>query len=102
LTVTFAPPAEAPAPPTSTLPCAIAYTWPSAPFNGVNSRVPPRKLLALPMEDTVTSIGCPGRAKAGKLAVTMTAATFFNCRRVVCSGVRLTPICDSCYRSPAW
>ena len=40
---------------------------------------PPRRLEALPMEATVTSIVCPGLAKGGRSAVTVTAATFFSC-----------------------
>ena len=46
------------------------------------SRVPPRRLLALPMVDTVTSMAWPGLAKGGRLPLTVTAATFFSCRRV--------------------
>ncbi len=41
--------------------------------------MPPRRLLALPSEDTVTSIASPGRANGGSVAVTITAATFFSC-----------------------
>ena len=70
---------EAPKPPTTRLPCAIAYTWPSTPRSGVISRLPPRRLRALPMDDTVTSIACPGLANGGNCACTATAATFFNC-----------------------
>ena len=40
--------------------------------------MPPRRLLALPSDDTVTSIASPGRANGGSTAVTITAATFFN------------------------
>lgn len=47
-------------------------------MSGVSSSVPPRRLLALPSEDTVTSIASPGRANGGSTAVTITAATFFN------------------------
>ena len=47
-------------------------------LNGVNNNVPPRKLFAFPMEDTVISSAWPGRAKAGSIAVTITAATFFS------------------------
>ena len=57
------------------------------------TRVPPRRLLALPIEDTVTSIAWPGRAKAGRLAVTMTAATFLSCMLVPCGTV--TPMLPS-------
>ncbi len=46
------------------------------------SRVPPRRLLALPIEETVTSISCPGLVKAGSVAVSVTAAMFFSCRLV--------------------
>ena len=45
-----------PKPPTARLPCAIAYVLPSAPFNGVIKRVPPLKLFAFPIEETVTPI----------------------------------------------
>ena len=43
------------------------------------SRLPPRRLEALPMEATVISIVCPVLANAGRSAVTVTAATFFSC-----------------------
>lgn len=36
-------------------------------------------LFALASDDTVMSICSPGRANGGSTAVTMTAATFFNC-----------------------
>jgi hypothetical protein len=56
-------------------------------------RVPPRRLLALPSDETLTSITCPGWAKAGSVAVTITAATFFGC---ICTpGGTVTPICCS-------
>ena len=55
--------------------------------------MPPRRLFALPIEDTVTSRFCPGRAKAGSEVVTITAATFFSCRLV--PGGSVTPSCDS-------
>ena len=66
----------APKPPTIKLPCAIAYTLPSTPFKKVCSKVPPRKLPALPIEETVISIVCPGFLNAGNSACTATAATF--------------------------
>ncbi len=53
-------------------------------------RVPPRRLFALPIDDTLTSMVWPGCAKAGSCAVTITAATFFNCMLVPCGTV--TPI----------
>jgi len=34
--------------------------------------------LALPSDDTVTSIAWPGREKGGKVAVTITAAVFLS------------------------
>lgn len=37
--------------------------------------VPPSRLLASPMAETVTSIWLPARAKGGSVAVTSTAAT---------------------------
>ena len=41
--------------------------------------MPPRRLPALPIEATVTSIVWPGLANGGSSAVTVTAATFFSC-----------------------
>ena len=93
LMTTELPAACAPTPPTSTLPCAMPYTWPSAPFSGVISKVPPRRLFALPIDDTVTSSSWPGWANAGKAVVTITAATFFNCKLVPCG--KLMPCCCS-------
>ncbi len=55
--------------------------------------MPPFRDLALPMEEAVTSICCPARAKGGRLAVTITAATFFNCR--LWPGGRFTPMLES-------
>ena len=55
--------------------------------------MPPFRLFALPSEETVTSRLWPGRAKAGRLAVTSTAATFFSCS--ACPGGRFTPSCAS-------
>jgi hypothetical protein len=66
---------------------------PSAPFSGVAIRVPPRRLLALPSDETLTSMACPGCAKAGSWAVTMTAATLRNCMAVPAGTV--TPSCCS-------
>ena len=40
--------------------------------------VPPRRLLALPIAETVMSSFCPGLAKAGSSAVMMTTALFFS------------------------
>src|SRR2546425_6978081 len=37
-------------PPIDTGPDATAYTWPSAPWSGVISNVPPSRLVASPME----------------------------------------------------
>ena len=42
---------------------------------GVTSRVPPCRFLASPSAETVTSIRVPWVPKAGRLPVTMTAAT---------------------------
>jgi hypothetical protein len=39
--------------------------------------VPPRSDVASPIELTFTSMRLPGLAKGGRLAVTITAATFF-------------------------
>ena len=75
------------------LPWASVYTCPSAPLSGVITSVPPRRLLALPIDDTVTSIACPGRAKGGSVAVTMTAATFLSWRFVPAGSV--TPMLPS-------
>jgi hypothetical protein len=71
------------------LPCAIAYTWPLAPRKGVMTRLPPRRLFALPIEDTVTSMVWPGLAKGGRLACTVTAATFCSIGLVL--GGTVTP-----------
>jgi len=57
------------------------------------SRVPPRRLFALPIEETVMSMVWPGWAKAGSEVVTITAATFFSCSWPV--GGRFTPFCCS-------
>lgn len=59
-------------------------------------RLPPRRLLALPIEDTVMSMVEPGLAKGGRSACTITAATFFNCGLTVAGTV--TPICVSMLR----
>ena len=40
--------------------------------------MPPRRLPALPIEDTDTSIVWPGLENGGSSAWTVTAATFFN------------------------
>jgi hypothetical protein len=47
-------------------------------MSGDTSSVPPRRLDASPMLETVTSSCSPGRAKGGSWAVIMTAATFFG------------------------
>ena len=70
---------ETPKPLTTRLPCPMAYTSPSMPRSGVIRRLPPRKLVALPMESTVMSMVCPGFENGGRSARTVTAATFFNC-----------------------
>ena len=49
------------------------------PRSGVISRLPPRRLLALPIEATVMSIVWPGFENGGRSARTVTAATFFSC-----------------------
>ena len=78
LTTIFDPSApSAPSPPTARLPCAIAYICPSAPSSGVRIRLPPRRLLALPIEATVMSSRWPGLAKGGSSAVISTTAAFF-------------------------
>ena len=41
-------------------------------------RLPPRRLFALPIDDTVTSMRCPGFANGGRSACTVTAAAFFS------------------------
>ena len=69
----------APKPPTIRLPWAIAYTCPSAPLSGAINRAPPRSEVALPSDETVTSICWPGLAKGGSSAWIATAATFFSC-----------------------
>ena len=53
-----------------------AYNSPSAPFKGVINNVPPLNDFAFPIADTVTSNVCPGFWKAGRSAVTITAAAF--------------------------
>jgi len=55
--------------------------------------VPPRSDLALPIEETVTSICWPLRENGGSVPVTITAATFFSCSD--CPGGRLTPMFES-------
>ena len=52
-------------------------------------------LLALPIEETVTSISWPGCAKAGKVAVTIAAATFFSCMLLLVPLGTFTPSCCS-------
>jgi hypothetical protein len=97
LTLIFEPSApDTPRPLTATEPCAMAYTCPSAPFSGDSSRLPPRRLLALPSEDTVTSMVCPARANGGSVPCTTTAATFFSCGFTFCGTT--TPNCASMLR----
>ncbi|MNH14343.1 hypothetical protein D3C79_739340 [compost metagenome] len=67
---------------------------PSIPLSGVISRLPPRRLLELPIEDTVMSTTWPGLANAGRSACTDTAATFFNCT-LPDPGGTLMPNCES-------
>ena len=80
---------ETPKPLTTRLPCAMAYTSPSAPRSGVMIKLPPRRLLALPMEDTVMSMVWPGLENGGRSACTVTAATFLSCGLVF--GGMVTP-----------
>ena len=54
----------------------MAYTLPSIPIKGVCKRTPPCRLEAEPILEMVTLIALPAFAEAGKLAVTMTEATF--------------------------
>ena len=60
-------------------------------MSGAISSVPPRRLFALPSDDTVTSIASPGRANGGSVAVTITAATFFNCMFCVVAAFSVMP-----------
>ena len=55
--------------------------------------MPPRRLLALATDDTLTSMRWPGCANGGSSAVTITAATLRSC--IVVPDGRLTPICCS-------
>ena len=48
------------------------------PVSEVMTSVPPRSDVASPSELTLTSMREPGLAKGGRLAVTMTAAIFFD------------------------
>ncbi|MNJ78407.1 hypothetical protein D3C77_761540 [compost metagenome] len=52
------------------------------------------------MDDTTTSSVWPGRANAGKVVVTMTAATFFNCMLLPAGTVM--PSCDSMLVRLCW
>ena len=86
--------------PVASGPCATPYTSPSAPSMGVTSSVPPERSLASPRAETVTSNALPLREKGGRLAVTMTAATFFVCSlaawsRVFTPSRSSMPISDS-------
>ena len=74
--LTLEPAALASMPVAVSAPWASAYTSPSAPRRLVSSKLPPRRLVALPMAETLTSIFWPGLAKPGSSAVIMTAATF--------------------------
>src|SRR6202022_1401651 len=58
---------------------------PEAP-GGQTPRVPPSRLLASPIAETVASILEPDAAKAGRRAVTITAATFLVLSRPVAAG----------------
>ena len=80
-----------PKPPTAKFPCAIAYVCPSAPFKGAISNVPPLKLFALPMDETVTPIFCPTLVNGIKSAVIITAAEFFPLKLLVSTFI---PNCD--------
>ena len=62
--------------PVVSAPWATPYTSPSAARRGVTSSVPPVRLVASPRAETATSIRLPLRAKAGRSAVTITAAMF--------------------------
>ncbi len=62
-------------PPTETAPCAVAYTRLFAARSSVITSVPPCRLVASPIADTVTSALSPEWAKGPRFAVTMTAAT---------------------------
>ena len=59
------------------------------------SKLPPRRLVALPMEDTVMSMVWPGLENGGRSACTVTAATFFSCGLVF--GGMVTPNCASMF-----
>jgi hypothetical protein len=56
-------------------------------------KVPPRRLLALPIDETLTSMAWPGWAKGGSCAVIITEATLRSCMLVPAGTV--TPICCS-------
>jgi len=62
-------------------------------LSGISSSVPPRRLLALPIDDTVTSIRLPCRANGGSVAVAMTAAMFLSCSELLDGNC--TPNCPS-------
>ncbi|MCY1243324.1 hypothetical protein D9M72_563350 [compost metagenome] len=55
--------------------------------------MPPRRLLALPIDDTTMSSWLPGCANAGSEAVTITAATFLSCMFLPAGSVM--PSCES-------
>ena len=80
-----------PRPPTTRLPWAIPYTSPSAPLSAVINKVPPFKDFAFPIVETVTSIVCPGFAKGGKFAVTITLAAF---EASISAVFAMTPNCE--------
>ncbi|MNT35867.1 hypothetical protein D3C72_1719130 [compost metagenome] len=46
--------------------------------------MPPRRLLASPIDDTVMSSAWPRRANGGRVAVRLTAATFFGSIFIPC------------------
>ena len=70
--------------------------------------MPPSRLMASPMEETVTSRRVPGGQTAGRLAVTKTAATFLTTRVVgeTCTPMRCSILAKVwvvkmvCWRSP--
>src|SRR5579884_3191671 len=76
-------------PPVTTEPCAAAYTCPSAPFSGVSISMPPCRLLASPIADTVMSTRVPGCPNGGRSAVTSTAAVL---RTRIAVGSTVTPM----------
>ena len=76
---TLEPAASTEIPVTVSAPWASAYTSPSIPLSSVNTRLPPRRLSAVPTVDKLTSSFWPGLAKGGTSAVTRTAARLSVC-----------------------